>query len=539
MSAHAAHNDAHDDAHDAHDGPHVTPLPIYFAVFGTLLVLTGVTVWIAQFDFGSANTLIAMLVATVKATLVAAIFMHLLYEERLNALAFVFGLLFVSLFFIFTMLDVFTRKHVDPVRANGGVEASDVAALRLEAEAAAKAVPAPVLIDEAAVPDDERSAAAPPSAPVPAVATDAPAVMLGMRMQGHRLVLSGTVASEDVLQKVLSAAKTAVGEPNVASLIRVDDKVATPDWIGALGGAFSGIKGVRGLGLEATASKVILTGRADSDAVKAQAGLALAAQFKPMAVDNRIMVKPAGDEALDRVKALTQGVDGATYFGENASELNASAHSTLNSLGDMLFEVPGVGIQIGSHADARGGENKALAQTRADAIVAYLVKLGIDPARLKGLGFGPGKAGDASAQNRRIEYVVLGADGKPYSREMIVALEGDKIVIYESVYFETGKAVIKAESLPVLTKVAAIFKSQQQIKKVEIQGHTDASGDAGKNKALSQQRAEAVRTFLMGQGVEGERLTAIGYGQEKPLAPNETEAGRNANRRVEFKILAQ
>lgn len=538
MSAHAAHNDAHD---DAHDGPHVTPLPIYFAVFGTLLVLTGVTVWIAQFDFGSANTLIAMLVATVKATLVAAIFMHLLYEERLNALAFVFGLLFVSLFFIFTMLDVFTRKHVDPARANGGVEASDVDALRLEAEAARGDKPAPILIDEAAVPVAERSAAAPPSAPALAVATDAPAVMLGLRTQGRRLMLTGTVASEDVLQKVLTSAKTAVGEPNVASRIRVDSTVTTPDWIGAMAGAFSGIEGVRGLGLEASASKVVMTGRADSVAIKDKAGLALVAQLKSMTVDNRITVKPAGDEALDRVKALTKGVSGATYFGENKAELNASAHTTLNSLGDLLFEVPGVGIQIGSHADARGGENKALAQTRADSIVAYLVKLGIDPARLKGLGFGPGKAvaGDASAQNRRIEYTVLGADGKAYSREMIVALEGDKIVIYESVYFQTGKAVIKPASLSVLTKVAAIFKSQQQIKKVEIQGHTDASGDAAKNKALSQQRAAAVRTFLVGQGVAGERLTAVGYGQEKPLAPNETAAGRNANRRVEFKILQQ
>ncbi|MGK0358218.1 MAG: cytochrome c oxidase subunit 4 [Bradymonadia bacterium] len=415
MSAHAAQNDAHD---DAHDGPHVTPLPIYFAVFGTLLVLTVVTVWIAQFDFGAANTLIAMLVATVKATLVAAIFMHLLYEERLNALAFVFGLLFVSLFFIFTMLDVFTRKHVDPVRANGGLEAGAVSALRLEAEVARNAAAAPVLADGAAVPEDERAVAAPPSVPVVAVATDAPAVKLGLRTQGRRLMLTGTVASEDVLQKVLAAARTAVGEANVASRIRVDATVPTPEWIDALSGAYSAVEGVRGLGVEVAASKVVITGRTDSEESKAQAALAVSAQMKSVPVDNRIEVKRAGDEALERVIALTKDVDGTRYFGENAAELNASAHSTLNALGDMLFEIPSVGIEVGAYADSRTGEKKALSQTRANVVVAYLVKMGIEPKRLKGIGFGPSKAvaGDTAAQNMRIDYVVLGTDGKPHTR---------------------------------------------------------------------------------------------------------------------------
>lgn len=402
MSAHAAHNDAHD---DAHDGPHVTPLPIYFAVFGTLLVLTGVTVWIAQFDFGAANTLIAMLVATIKATLVAAIFMHLLYEERLNTLAFVFGLLFVSLFFIFTMLDVFTRKHIDPARANNGVEASDVLALELEAEAARNETAAPVLIDQAAVPDDERSVAAPPSAPA-VVASDGVTVNLGMRAEGRRLLLTGTVASEDVLQTVLTAAKAAVGESNVASRIRVDESVPTPEWIGALSAGYGSIKGVRGLSLEATTSKIIMSGRVDTQAEKDQAGLTLNASVTAIPIDNRIEIKSAGDEALERVKALMAGVDGATYFVENGAEINASAHPTLNSLADMLFEIPAVGVQVGAHTNPRGAESKALSQQRADAIVAYLVKLGVEPRRLKAVGFGPNKAA-AGDTNQRVEFSIL------------------------------------------------------------------------------------------------------------------------------------
>jgi caa(3)-type oxidase subunit IV len=119
------------------EGPHITPLPVYFAVFGALLVLTGVTVGIAQFDFGAANTLIAMIVAAVKATLVALFFMHLLHEERLNGLAFVFGLLFVALFFIFTLTDVYTRGYVDPQLDNLAQQHEQVRELELAAEKAA------------------------------------------------------------------------------------------------------------------------------------------------------------------------------------------------------------------------------------------------------------------------------------------------------------------------------------------------------------------------------------------------------------------
>jgi len=113
-----SHQDTH---HDDHDGHHVSPLWLYNLIFGGLLCLTVITVWIAQFDFGPANTIIAMLVATVKASLVALFFMHLLHDERLNALTFGFGLLFVCLFFLFPLVVIGTRTYIDPIKDNGSV----------------------------------------------------------------------------------------------------------------------------------------------------------------------------------------------------------------------------------------------------------------------------------------------------------------------------------------------------------------------------------------------------------------------------------
>lgn len=115
----------HDAHHDDHHGHHVTPLWLYHAIFGGLLCLTVITVWIAQFDFGAANTIIAMLVATVKASLVALFFMHLLHDERLNMLTFGFGLLFVALFFLFPLVDITTRTYIDPIKENSSVRMLD------------------------------------------------------------------------------------------------------------------------------------------------------------------------------------------------------------------------------------------------------------------------------------------------------------------------------------------------------------------------------------------------------------------------------
>lgn len=170
---HAAHSEGKGHSH------HVTPMPVYFAVFGALMVLTAITVWVSQFDFGAANTLVAMLVATIKASLVALIFMHLLYEERLNSVAFGFGLIFVALFFIFTLADVLTRGFIDPMQKHGVMEQQRVAALRVEYE---KQFPpqgvAPAVVPGAGVPVDERTERPlPPGAmpePVPGVEGAAP-----------------------------------------------------------------------------------------------------------------------------------------------------------------------------------------------------------------------------------------------------------------------------------------------------------------------------------------------------------------------------
>ncbi len=109
-------------------------------------------------------------------------------------------------------------------------------------------------------------------------------------------------------------------------------------------------------------------------------------------------------------------------------------------------------------------------------------------------------------------------------------------VTLTGVNFETNSATLTADSRPALDKVAADLKKYPRLK-VELQGHTDNTGADQYNRALSQRRAESVRTYLLEQGVNATQLTATGYGESQPVADNTTAEGRAENRRVAMDVL--
>lgn len=127
------------------------------------------------------------------------------------------------------------------------------------------------------------------------------------------------------------------------------------------------------------------------------------------------------------------------------------------------------------------------------------------------------------------------SDGCP-SRVFIAA---KAIVITDKIYFRTNRSTIKPESYALLDEIAGILVKHDEIKLVEIAGHTDSQGRDSYNLKLSDGRAKAVADYLVDAGVAEARLQAKGYGETEPIGDNETEEGRAANRRVEFRILEQ
>lgn len=103
------------------------------------------------------------------------------------------------------------------------------------------------------------------------------------------------------------------------------------------------------------------------------------------------------------------------------------------------------------------------------------------------------------------------------------------------VQFESGKDILKPESFSILNQVATLMQNNPEYLLV-LEGHTDNSGQADKNLVLSQNRADAVKRYLVETGISESRITASGFGPERPVADNATPEGRARNRRVEFKI---
>ena len=111
-----SHGKGHDQHGHDHDEPHVLPVSFYLAVWGALVVLTAITVVVAHFDFGSWNTVIAMVVATIKASLVAMFFMHLRWDNKLNLIILLGSLMLVAIFFYPTLTDLTSRGLMDSLR---------------------------------------------------------------------------------------------------------------------------------------------------------------------------------------------------------------------------------------------------------------------------------------------------------------------------------------------------------------------------------------------------------------------------------------
>lgn len=123
-----------------------------------------------------------------------------------------------------------------------------------------------------------------------------------------------------------------------------------------------------------------------------------------------------------------------------------------------------------------------------------------------------------------------------FSFSVEITYEPSRIFTLENVYFEFGKSVLTPESFPALNELVELLKAEPGME-IEISGHTDNIGNSASNLRLSHERAESVRRYLIRKGISSQRISAVGYGDTLPVASNETEEGRQMNRRTEVKIL--
>jgi|GEM_PF-571059 len=113
-----------------------------------------------------------------------------------------------------------------------------------------------------------------------------------------------------------------------------------------------------------------------------------------------------------------------------------------------------------------------------------------------------------------------------------------KKIVLRGVTFAFDSAELSDDATPILDEAARSLKGAGKVR-VSVEGHTDATGSEEYNLGLSQRRAASVAEYLQGQGIDGERLETAGFGEEKPVATNDTRDGRAQNRRVELRVIEE
>ena len=128
-------------------------------------------------------------------------------------------------------------------------------------------------------------------------------------------------------------------------------------------------------------------------------------------------------------------------------------------------------------------------------------------------------------------------DGLALVREEFLLLH-DGAISFSAVYFQQGSAVLNGESGGILDQIGRVLAKYPSLQ-IQIEGHTDNYGDLAMNLRLARNRAQAVLNYLLDRfpGLGRDRFRVIGFGPEKPIAPNTTEEGRQQNRRVDFVVI--
>jgi len=120
-----------------------------------------------------------------------------------------------------------------------------------------------------------------------------------------------------------------------------------------------------------------------------------------------------------------------------------------------------------------------------------------------------------------------------------VVVEKTRIKINDTILFDYNKATIRQESYGLMDEIARVILENPQIHKIRVEGHTDSDGNDAYNLKLSQARAESVVNYLVAAGCKREEFDPVGFGETRPLVPNDSDANKQTNRRVEFLIVDQ
>jgi outer membrane protein OmpA-like peptidoglycan-associated protein len=227
----------------------------------------------------------------------------------------------------------------------------------------------------------------------------------------------------------------------------------------------------------------------------------------------------------------------ASLLASQKSSLMSAIPAGLSSLPEISSLLGGAGTAVSSAVSTAAAETTGMGKRLLPLLLLVLVALAL-LAYWKGCG--------SSVKNKLAQITLPGGavisvpEGSlDYNLAQFLAngnnSELPKTFVFDNLNFTTGTTQLTPESVPTVNDLIVILKAYP-VAEVQLVGHTDNTGDPAANTKLSQDRANAVRDMLVNSGVDTNRISTAGYGQDKPIASNDTDEGRAKNRRTELVV---
>lgn len=421
----------------------------------------------------------------------------------------------------------------------------------------------------------------------PDAAAAGPAEFTAALAESGKVELRGRVTDAMQRKAVENFAKAQFGSDRVYTATRIDPDLPIGWPVRVLAG-LEALAVLHDGKLVVRADTVELSGVADSQGAKGRISQILSEKlgqgqtFKvTVSYDEKLdplAALPTPEECVERVNALV--AKQKIVFPPGSAEIDGTAAGLMTAMAQALEQCKALPLEISGHTDSQGSEdgNKALSQARAEAVLVALQGRRVDVSEMSAIGYGEerpiadNETEEGREANRRIEFhligeaqaVVAGAgpDGAVQAVEggAVAATSGPVIrgtVVQarqapatamacvadiqtllgkQKISFDPGNATIAGASEGLISALAVLLKQCPGVP-IEVGGYTDSQGSERGNRSLSEDRAKAVLVALKTEGVDVATMKAVGYGEEKPIGDNDTEEGREANRRIEFTLI--
>jgi len=235
---------------------------------------------------------------------------------------------------------------------------------------------------------------------------------------------------------------------------------------------------------------------------------------------------PAGEVNVTVVAPGYRNASASIVLGGNEDvTLNFSLLPNLGSITGTLRD--GQGRPITGAAVTIGCTSPVTVTTNEAGVFTADVEAGTWPVTVQADGY--------IADSRSV--TLIANETVSVSFDLRNALREGAVMSFDNIYFASGSATLKPESYSILDSIAILLRDNPT-SRIQISGHTDSDGSEASNQTLSERRAQSVYTYLVNTGIEGSRLTTIGYGESIPVVPNDSAVNKAKNRRIEFTVLS-